>query len=147
MRDSIVLVIGALSGIIAGAVKAFTYESWHMYSSAVVGMFLPVSQSIVRSVIAENTPPADLSEYPNLAKCEFLPIMFKLLGKSFALLPAIQLFAPFLTLWLYMLIYTNFTPPHVYPSPVWFLSSVLCGGVIISAFWMDRRLRSPKLLV
>ncbi|XP_029040266.1 proton-coupled folate transporter-like [Osmia bicornis bicornis] len=102
LSEEVTAILSLFSSLSSSIVESFTLKSWHMYLSAVVGMFSGVASPMIRTTLSKSVPPEDN-------------------GKVFSMTVSIETLTPFLASSLYSIIYSYFMPP-IYPVPVWFVS-------------------------
>ncbi|XP_076163593.1 putative peptidoglycan muropeptide transporter SLC46 isoform X2 [Ptiloglossa arizonensis] len=95
-------VLSLLSSLSSSLVKSFTWKSWHMYLSTIVGAFSGIASPMLRAILSKSVPPEDS-------------------GKIFSLTLSIETLTPLVGVSLYGVIYSHFMPP-LYPLPVWLVS-------------------------
>ncbi|XP_017756151.1 PREDICTED: proton-coupled folate transporter-like [Eufriesea mexicana] len=100
--EEVLAILSLLSSVSSCLVQSFTLKTWHMYLSAVIGMFGGVATPMIRAILSKLVPPADT-------------------GKIFSLIICIETLTPLVASSLYSIIYLHFMPP-IYPLPVWLLS-------------------------
>ncbi|XP_031366295.1 uncharacterized protein LOC102679017 isoform X2 [Apis dorsata] len=105
--EETVAIFSLLSSLSSSLVQSFTLKPWHMYISAVVGMFSGIANPMIRAILSKSVPSEDT-------------------GKIFSMTISIETLTPFVAASLYNMIYLHFMPP-IYPLPVWLVS----GGIYI----------------
>lgn len=108
--EEITAILSLLSSLGSCLVQSFTLKSWHLYLSAVVGMFSGIASPMIRTIISKSVPSEDT-------------------GKIFSMTISIETLTPLVASSLYNLIYLHFMPP-IYPSPVWLISVGIYAIVI-----------------
>ncbi|XP_076618594.1 putative peptidoglycan muropeptide transporter SLC46 isoform X1 [Colletes latitarsis] len=111
LSEKTAAILSLLSSISSSLVQSFTWKSWHMYLSVVVGAFSGVTNPMLRTILSKSVPPEDT-------------------GKVFSLTISIETLTPLIAASLYGMIYSHFMPP-LYPLPVWLVS---VGIYIIAIF-------------
>lgn len=56
-------VLSLLSSLGSCLVQSFTLKSWHLYLSAVVGMFGSIASPMIRTIISKSVPSEDTGKY------------------------------------------------------------------------------------
>ncbi|XP_061938843.1 probable peptidoglycan muropeptide transporter SLC46 isoform X5 [Apis cerana] len=107
LSEETVAIFSLLSSLSSSLVQSFTLKSWHMYVSAVVGMFSGIANPMIRAILSKSVPSEDT-------------------GKIFSMTISIETLTPLVAASLYNMIYLHFMPP-IYPLPVWLVS----GGIYI----------------
>lgn len=100
--EETVAIFSLLSSLSSSLIQSFTLKSWHMYISAVVGMFSGIANPMIRAILSKSVPSEDT-------------------GKIFSMTISIETLTPFVAASLYNMIYLHFMPP-IYPLPVWLVS-------------------------
>ncbi|XP_012226554.1 probable peptidoglycan muropeptide transporter SLC46 isoform X2 [Linepithema humile] len=118
--EAIVAVISLISAAGAILVYAFTWKSWHMYLSLMIGIFSEMCRPMIRAILSKAVPSQDT-------------------GKVFSLATFIETLLPFVATSLYTYLYAHYMPP-LYPVPVWFLSVVFYIMTIIILIYIQKRL-------
>ncbi|KAK9297172.1 hypothetical protein QLX08_009040 [Tetragonisca angustula] len=108
--EEMTAILSLLSSLGSCLVQSFTLKSWHLYLSAVVGMFGSIASPMIRTIISKSVPSEDT-------------------GKIFSMTISIETLTPLVASSLYNLIYLHFMPP-IYPSPVWLISVGIYAIVI-----------------
>ncbi|XP_043262651.1 tetracycline resistance protein, class E-like isoform X2 [Colletes gigas] len=111
LSEKMAAILSLLSSISSSLVQSFTWKSWHMYLSVVVGVFSGVTNPMLRTILSKSVPPENT-------------------GKIFSLTISIETLTPLIAASLYGMIYSRFMPP-LYPLPVWLVS---VGIYIIAIF-------------
>lgn len=60
--EAIIAIISVISAIGAILVYAFTWKSWHMYLSLIIGIFSGVSRPMIRAILSKVVPSQDTGE-------------------------------------------------------------------------------------
>ncbi|XP_011860808.1 PREDICTED: proton-coupled folate transporter-like [Vollenhovia emeryi] len=115
--EAVVAIISVTSSLGSVLVRAFTWQSWHMYLSVALGMFGNISRSMIRAVLSKAIPTQDT-------------------GKVFSLAAALETLLPFASASLYTFFYSHYMPP-LYPLPVWFLSAVFYVITIVILIYIQ----------
>ncbi|XP_011171987.1 proton-coupled folate transporter [Solenopsis invicta] len=102
--DAVIAIISVTSSLGSTLTRAFTWQSWHMYLSVVLGIFSDISRPMIRAILSKAVPTQDT-------------------GKVFSVATSVEALLPFAAASLYTFLYSHYMPP-IYPLPVWFLSAV-----------------------
>lgn len=116
--EAVIAIISVTSSCGSALVRAFTWQSWHMYLSVVLGMFSNISRPMIRAILSKTVPVQDT-------------------GKVFSLASFLETLLPFAAASLYTFLYSHYMPP-LYPLPVWFLSAVFYVITIVILIYMMR---------
>ncbi|XP_043803934.1 uncharacterized protein LOC122720914 isoform X3 [Apis laboriosa] len=121
--EETVAIFSLLSSLSSSLVQSFTLKPWHMYISAVVGMFSGIANPMIRAILSKSVPSEDT-------------------GKIFSMTISIETLTPFVAASLYNMIYLHFMPP-IYPLPVWLVS----GGIYIIVIFIliNIRIQNAKI--
>lgn len=57
--EAVVAIISVMVSCGSVLVRAFTWQSWHMYLSVVVGMFGNISRPMIRAILSKTVPVQD----------------------------------------------------------------------------------------
>ncbi|XP_077266031.1 putative peptidoglycan muropeptide transporter SLC46 isoform X1 [Temnothorax americanus] len=115
--EAVVAIVSVTSSFGSALVRAFTWQSWHMYLSMVLGMFGNISRPMIRAILSKVVPTQDT-------------------GKVFSLAISLETLLPFAAASLYTFLYSHYMPP-LYPLPVWFLSAVFYVITIVMLIYMQ----------
>lgn len=115
--EAVIAIISVTSSLCTALVCAFTWQSWHMYLSIVVGIFGDLSRPMIRAILSKAVPEKDT-------------------GKVFSLATFLETLLPFAAATLYTFLYSHYMPP-LYPLPVWFLSAVFYSITIIILIYIQ----------
>ncbi|EZA62407.1 hypothetical protein DMN91_010681 [Ooceraea biroi] len=124
LPEAVVAIISATSSCSAALVSAFTWQSWHMYLSMVLGMFNGMSRPMIRSIMSKTVPVQDT-------------------GKIFSVATGLETLLPFAAASLYTFLYSHYMPP-VYPLPVWFLSVAFYVLTIVLLICIQTQMKSSN---
>ncbi|XP_031775509.1 uncharacterized protein LOC100865685 isoform X2 [Apis florea] len=121
--EETIAIFSLLSSLSSSLVQSFTLKPWHMYISAVVGMFSGIANPMIRTILSKSVPSEDT-------------------GKIFSMTISIETLTPFVAASLYNMIYLHFMPP-MYPLPVWLVS----GGIyiIVILILINIRIQNAKI--
>lgn len=111
LSEEVTAILSLLSSLSGCLVHSFTLKPWHMYLSAVLGMFGGITSPMIRAIISKSVPSEDT-------------------GKIFSMTVSIETLTPLVAAPLYNLIYLHFMPP-IYPLPVWLVSVGIYAIVIL----------------
>ncbi|XP_032676619.1 uncharacterized protein LOC116846636 isoform X3 [Odontomachus brunneus] len=103
LPEAIIAIISVTSSLGSALMRAFIWQSWHMYLSTSIGMFSDLARPMIRAILSKTVPVQDT-------------------GKIFSLTQSLETLLPFAAASLYTLLYSHYMPP-VYPVPVWFLAA------------------------
>lgn len=59
LSEEITAILSLFSSLSSSIVQSFTLKSWHMYLSAVVGIFSGVASPMIRAILSKSVPPED----------------------------------------------------------------------------------------
>lgn len=116
--DAVIAIVSVISALGSVLVRAFTWQSWHMYLSMTIGMFGDISRPMIRALLSKAVPTQDT-------------------GKVFSVATSLEALLPFAAATLYSSFYTYYMPP-LYPLPVWFLSAGLYVITIVILIYIQR---------
>lgn len=119
--EAVVAIMSVTSSLCTALVRAFTWQSWHMYLSIGVGMFGDLSRPMIRAILSKAVPEKDT-------------------GKVFSLATFLETLLPFAAASLYTFLYSRYMPP-LYPLPVWFLSVAFYVVTIIILIYIQIHIR------
>ncbi|XP_014483618.1 PREDICTED: proton-coupled folate transporter-like isoform X2 [Dinoponera quadriceps] len=111
LPEAIIAIISVISSLSSSLMRAFIWQSWHMYLATSMGSFSDLSRPMIRAVLSKTVPLQDM-------------------GKIFSLTSSLETLLPFAAASLYTFLYSHYMPP-VYPVPVWFLSAAFYIMTII----------------
>ena len=57
--ETVIAIISIISSFGSALVRAFTWLSWHMYLSMVLGMFGDISRPMIRAILSKAVPVQD----------------------------------------------------------------------------------------
>jgi len=57
--DAVIAIISVISSFSSALVHAFTWQSWHMYLSLILGVFGGVSRPMIRAILSKAVPIQD----------------------------------------------------------------------------------------
>lgn len=117
-------VLAALSSLADALVKAFAWQSWHMYLAVIVSIFGGISAPAIRAILSKSVPASDT-------------------GKVFSIIASLETIMPMGAASLYSMIFSHYMPP-IYPSPVWLISSILYIITIILLICIQIRIRKTN---
>ncbi|KOC63079.1 Proton-coupled folate transporter [Habropoda laboriosa] len=120
--EEMAAILSSLSSLSSCIVESLTFKSWHMYLSAVVGMFGGIASPMIRAILSKSVPPEDT-------------------GKVFSMTISIETLTPLVASSLYTMIYSYFMPP-MYPLPVWLVSGVIY--IIVILILINIQIRNVK---
>ncbi|KYN05692.1 PREDICTED: proton-coupled folate transporter-like [Cyphomyrmex costatus] len=115
--ETVIAMVSVISSFGSVLVRAFTWLSWHMYLSMVLGMFGDISRPMIRAILSKAVPVQDA-------------------GKVFSVAMTLETLLPFAADSLYTLLYSHYMPP-LYPLPVWFLSVVFYVITIVTLVYIQ----------
>ncbi|KAG5329918.1 PCFT protein, partial [Acromyrmex heyeri] len=115
--ETVIAIISIISSFGRALVHAFTWLSWHMYLSMVLGMFSDISRPMIRTILSKAVPVQDA-------------------GKVFSVAMTLETLLPFAADSLYTFLYSHYMPP-LYPLPVWFLSTVFYVITIVILIYIQ----------
>ncbi|XP_012057927.1 PREDICTED: proton-coupled folate transporter-like [Atta cephalotes] len=115
--ETVIAIVSIISSFGSALVHAFTWLSWHMYLSIVLGMFGDISRPMIRAILSKAVPVQDA-------------------GKIFSVAMTLETLLPFAADSLYTFLYSHYMPP-LYPLPVWFLSTVFYVITIVILIYIQ----------
>ncbi|EGI69454.1 PREDICTED: proton-coupled folate transporter-like isoform X1 [Acromyrmex echinatior] len=115
--ETVIAIISIISSFGSALIRAFTWLSWHMYLSMVLGMFGDISRPMIRAILSKAVPVQDA-------------------GKIFSVAMTLETLLPFAADSLYTFLYSHYMPP-LYPLPVWFLSTVFYVITIVILIYIQ----------
>ncbi|KAL0113780.1 hypothetical protein PUN28_012713 [Cardiocondyla obscurior] len=125
--ETVITIISIISSCGSVLVNAFTWQSWHMYLSVILGMFGEISRPMIRAILSKAVPINDA-------------------GKVFSVTIFVETLLPFMAVSLYTFLYSHYMPP-LYPLPVWFLSAVFSIITIVILIYMQIQMRKNTTVV
>ncbi|KZC10334.1 PREDICTED: proton-coupled folate transporter-like [Dufourea novaeangliae] len=120
--EEVAALLSVLSTLSCSLVQSFTWKSWHMYFSAIIGTFSGVAGPMMRCILSKSVPSEDT-------------------GKVFSLAVSIETSTPFVAASLYGFIYSHYMPP-IYPAPIWLVSAGI--SVIVIFLLVNIRIQNAK---
>lgn len=115
--ETVIAMVSIISSFGSALVHAFTWLSWHMYLSMILGMFGDISRPMIRAILSKAVPVQDA-------------------GKVFSVAMALETLLPFAADSLYTFLYSHYMPP-LYPLPVWFLSVIFYVITIVILIYIQ----------
>lgn len=61
--EEVLTILSLLSSVSSCLIQSFILKTWHMYLSAVVGMFGGVATPMIRAILSKLVPQADTGKY------------------------------------------------------------------------------------
>ncbi|XP_036148667.1 proton-coupled folate transporter [Monomorium pharaonis] len=117
--ETIIAMISLTSAVASTLTRAFTWQSWHMYLSMLLGIFSNISRPMIRVILTKAVPIQDT-------------------GKVFSVATSVETLLPFAAASMYTFLYSHYMPP-IYPLPVWFLSAAFDVITIVILIYIQSR--------
>ncbi|XP_046742668.1 tetracycline resistance protein, class D-like [Diprion similis] len=124
ISDTLLGILGLVSGLICSLTKALATETWHMYLSVLIGMFAGIVSPVMRSILSKSVPAEDI-------------------GTVLSLTGVLETLSPLVGAPLFTLIFSHYLPP-IYPLPVFLLSSSLFALLIVCIVYTEVLMRRSR---